>query len=706
MKLSLSNKLLCLVLGAAFAASMATVIITSIVANQGLYDAYRTKVAEAADIRALQLQRYTQNIVGDFAYLSDILESEDVMSQFTIAMNVIAAFGFDMKAIHKIYVDDSPHPFGERHLLDQASAGGAYSETHGKFHPDMRAFLEARGYYDLFFIAPNGDIIYSVFKEADFATNLVSGEFSDSGLGSAFQQALAAEHGTYAFSKYAPYATGDGGHAAFVATPLDGPDGVRQGVLAFKIPNNLIEKSILANVGDAANISYVTNGDGLMLSNLDALDGNEALSVTSDVAPAVGGAEYWVGAGLLGFEVYKSAEPVDFFGTDWWVVVEQNAEIANAPIQEMRTAVAIAFLPIMAVVCLISYLVARRIFIGPLSRFMQRVKSIADGNSTSVHAVSTRNDELGEADRTLARMATALEESAQVVDRLSAGELDVQGGDQGNADRLSHAIQSMAMRLRDVIETAHQKAEAVVQGSQVTNTTAATINRGVNEQAEATIKASAAIEQMSANIRQSADNAAETERTAAEAAHEAKTSGETVSEAVTAMQSIAERINIIQEIARQTDLLALNAAVEAARAGEHGRGFAVVASEVRKLAERSQDAAAEISTLSNSTVDISTQAGKMLHDLVPKIERTASLVEEISVATREQSAGADQINEAIRNLDQATQGNSNAAQESADTAERLSLDVDALREALGYFKTGQGAGHRPAAHQQGQDLAA
>nr|WP_248309011.1 methyl-accepting chemotaxis protein [Devosia sp. MC532] len=251
---------------------------------------------------------------------------------------------------------------------------------------------------------------------------------------------------------------------------------------------------------------------------------------------------------------------------------------------------------------------------------------------------------------------------------------------------LIKALNAMTGKLSAVVTEVVNATRNVASGSQEMSATAEQLSQGATEQASSTEEASASMEQMAATIKQSAENATQTEKIARQSAADAKASGEAVTNAVNAMQTIAEKIMVVQEIARQTDLLALNAAVEAARAGEHGRGFAVVASEVRKLAERSQSAAAEISTLSGTTVKAAQSAGDMLAKLVPDIQRTAELVEEISAGSREQSAGAMQVNAAIQQLDKVTQQNTSAAEEMASTSDQLAAQAEQLEQAISYFR--------------------
>ena len=290
--------------------------------------------------------------------------------------------------------------------------------------------------------------------------------------------------------------------------------------------------------------------------------------------------------------------------------------------------------------------------------------------------------------KTLDAVIGPLNVAATYVDLIAQGDIPDEITDNYNGDfnTIKENLNACVRNLSRVAIEMKTAADNVANGSNELSASAETLSSGANEQASAAEEVSSSMEEMSSNIQQNADNSAQTERIAQKAAEDARQGGKAVSETVTAMNEIASKIAIIEEIARQTNLLALNAAIEAARAGEHGKGFAVVASEVRKLAERSQMAAGEIRDLSASSVKVAAQAGEMLSKIVPDIQKTAELIQEISVASKEQNSGAEQINKAIQQLDSIIQQNAGASEELASTAEELNSQAEQMRSVIAFFK--------------------
>ena len=282
--------------------------------------------------------------------------------------------------------------------------------------------------------------------------------------------------------------------------------------------------------------------------------------------------------------------------------------------------------------------------------------------------------------------------------RLAKGDLTVSVRTE-RRDEMGHmmnALQDMISKLSHIIGEVNEAGASLNGAAQQVSSTAQSLSQSSSEQAAAVEETTASIEQMTASVNQNSDNARVTNDMAVKAATEAQEGGTAVKETVEAMRKIADRIGIIDDIAYQTNLLALNAAIEAARAGEHGKGFAVVAAEVRKLAERSQVAAQEISQVAGSSVRMAEKAGGLLDEMVPNIQRTSDLVQEISAASLEQSSATDQINNAMSQLNKATQQNASASEQLAATSEEMSAQADQLQALMGFFQLEDGASGKSA----------
>lgn len=289
------------------------------------------------------------------------------------------------------------------------------------------------------------------------------------------------------------------------------------------------------------------------------------------------------------------------------------------------------------------------------------------------------------------RIVRALKDAVDKADEIANGNLDVKVPDevltkQDEIGDIGRAFSTMIENLTQNVLSIRKATDSVASGSQELASSSQGLAEGASTQAANIEEVSASMDTMTGSIRQNADNATQTQKIAIQAAADAEVGGKAVAETVEAMREIADKISVVEDIARQTNLLALNAAIEAARAGEHGKGFAVVAAEVRKLAEHSGNAAAEISELSATSVDIAEKAGEMLSKITPDIKHTAELVDEIVAASNEQNSGAAQINNAIQMLDQVIQANASASEEISSTSVQLEGQSNLLRDIVSYFR--------------------
>jgi methyl-accepting chemotaxis protein len=325
--------------------------------------------------------------------------------------------------------------------------------------------------------------------------------------------------------------------------------------------------------------------------------------------------------------------------------------------------------------------------IGPLNVSARYVDLISKGDIPAPITDQYKGD-FNTIKNNINTLIAAMDEITEAAEKIANGDLTVNIHERSPEDKLMQALSSMISGLTQTVSDVRSIAGEVAAASRSISTASIQVSKGASSQAAAAEEASSSMEEMVSNIKQNADNAQQTDKIANKSAKDAQESGKSVLEAVAAMKEIANKISIIEEIARETNLLALNAAIEAARAGEHGKGFAVVAAEVRKLAERSQKAAGEINQLSSSTLKVSEKSGEMLDKLVPDIQRTAELVQEITAASKEQDTGAEQINLALQQLQQVIQQNASASEEMASTTEELTGQSEQLVGALAFFKTG------------------
>jgi methyl-accepting chemotaxis protein len=608
--------------------------------------------------------------------------NERLQSQFTAEQFMPTAPG--SKALQALYIAENPNPSGSKQKLDTAADGSAYSNVHAKYHPMLRNIMEKNGWRDLYIVDTLADsVIYSVGKRIDFGTSLEDGPFKGTGLAKAYRLAKNAKQGEVAMVDFESYIPADGAQALFMATPIY-IDGSLEGVIVIQITNNEInrvmtsEKKWESTGFGSSGETYLIGNDGTLRSEtrtmiedkkayLSALASQETDSKTikqieifdsgiglhkidteSAARAAKGEEDKAIIKGHKGADVFSSFGKLDIPGLNWYIMCEMDVDEAMKPTHNLRNAFILTSLLIALIASGILHMFSSRVIVYPIKHLLAAAQDLhaGDGDLTKRIRISS-NDEIGQT---------------------------------------AEAFNAFISKLQTVIIGISSMLSDLTSASEKIRTSSSSVSNSATDQATSAEETSSALEQMSVTISHNAENARATGKIAAESANNARAGGEVIRSAILQMKNITSKISVINEIAYQTNMLALNAEIEAARAGEQGRGFAVVAMEVRKLAERSKQAAGEVSELAASTSSVAERAGELLDQIVPQVVKTAELVREISNASEEQQSGVDQINVAVSQIEQATHKSALTAEELAAAAADINEKMDQVQREISFFK--------------------
>ena len=630
--------------------------------------------------------------------------------------------------VQKNYIHDNPNPRGDRDFMMAAPTDLQYDVVHGRYHPFLDEFASVRDLQDLYLVDRTGNVLYSVEKDIDFGTNLLTGPYRESGLGKVFRKAMEANDGEVSFEDFSSYAPADGDPASFTATVVTGRDGKPMGALVYNLPADRINALMndpagLGETGDA----YVVGGDRVLRSNsrfedgpkmLDTIEENQALRDMVNADEPV----FVADTSARGRPTMLLGGLVTYHDAVWAVLVEQEEQELYAPVVQLRNQLLTQVGGLLAVLTVVGVLIAQSIS-KPFVRMGEAIAKVADGNLSAPVPMADRRDDVGQLATHLEDLRGKLSAAADMrrqqerkakeqhrvvehltgaISQLAEGNLTgvIQSEFAEDYEALRNGFNTALLKLNESISELVNSAREIDNSAHDVENASNDLSQRAIEQAASLEETAAAITQLSASVKSTADSASEADNVMTRAKEGAKESGAVVTQAMVAMdkianssQKITQVTSVIEDLAFQTNLLALNAGVEAARAGEAGRGFAVVASEVRALAQRSSEAAKEINGLiqeaaENVTggVELVEKAGQSFESLIGEFDKVSASVSSIATAAREQSVGLEEINSAVDQLDQVTQKNAAVASSVHGTGKMMVTEAAKLNRISASFR--------------------